>query len=315
MARDQARQQHAPRRKSSGSRPLPTAQANSELRVPLRLGKPHPLVEQARQVLEQAPADDYGRLIPKSICLNIWVAKASLPRALRIMDGLLKALEANGYQTSLEPKGWGGKPYTKVVVEGQDIELSLFEAAKRLPQDVPPEKRKSHVYYPNWIYKPSGVLTLEIGGRYATWSGLKRRWSDTGRQQLEEQLGGFLDAIRLIAQAKRESEEKCARDRAAQAEAAQRAAEIRRQREMEEQRVQALQKVVTDWQQSQLMQAFARHVRQSIPVEAMNVQLEEWLTWAEAQAQRLDPAPTIIERALAGQYPLHLEEPKTLFGS
>jgi hypothetical protein len=66
--------------------------------VATRLSKPHALVRATRDALKHGLKDEYGRLWPATFGgLEVRVSRASVGRALRIMDALLRAVESMGY--------------------------------------------------------------------------------------------------------------------------------------------------------------------------------------------------------------------------
>jgi hypothetical protein len=63
------------------------------------LTDPHPLVVKTAKSLRGARLNDYGIARPRlKGCLDIRVGKASIERAARIMDALIKALDARGIE-------------------------------------------------------------------------------------------------------------------------------------------------------------------------------------------------------------------------
>jgi len=73
-----------------------------EIVVPEVLKEPHPLVDASFKILESSISDRKGIVIPSvTPCLDIRVSKESVPRSLRIMDALIKALENIGFVVSM----------------------------------------------------------------------------------------------------------------------------------------------------------------------------------------------------------------------
>ena len=84
--------------------------------VPDRLSSPHPLVKQSSEILNGLQPNHVGLVDPpKEGCLDIVVSKASLRRALRIMDTIIKALEKQGFNVYLS-KGHTRTKIQKVVI-------------------------------------------------------------------------------------------------------------------------------------------------------------------------------------------------------
>src|SRR5205085_6865750 len=151
------------------------SQPDNRIRVADTLHHPHPLVRQTRQVLEKAKSDEYGVVSRpwKQSCLSLRVSKVELNRALRIMDALLKGLEARGYSIEV---GKDDSAFTYVLIGEEKLTVRLSEKVTRSERvTTAEEKRKSsHSTSDRWVYTLSGKLTFEIdeyGG-----GGYKKRW-------------------------------------------------------------------------------------------------------------------------------------------
>jgi hypothetical protein len=95
--------------------------------VPTTLTKPHPLVRQTAEVLRPRQPSSTGLLEPpRKQSLNIEVSPESLERALRIMDALIKALEAMGGSVSLNGKS------TEAMIDGVSVEDSIMSTVLRI---------------------------------------------------------------------------------------------------------------------------------------------------------------------------------------
>jgi hypothetical protein len=94
----------------------------SKITVARRLMKPHPLVERTERAIKPARLEDSGPTFPREKgCLDIEVSRGNLNRALRVMDALLKALEARGYKVSVINKD--RKQITLATVLEEEIEF------------------------------------------------------------------------------------------------------------------------------------------------------------------------------------------------
>ena len=122
----------------------------------------HPLVRRTRQVLEKGKPDDYGMLgwSLNQRCVNLRVSKTALHRALRIMDALLKALEARGYSAEVSKDGPAA---THILIGAEKVKVRLSEKANRGERELTAEEKKKppHTISNRWVYSPSGKLTLE----------------------------------------------------------------------------------------------------------------------------------------------------------
>ncbi len=159
------------------------------------LSSPHPLVAQTRKWLRLAEPNDHGILNTREQgCLAISVGRPSLDRALRIMDALIKALEARGYAVATET---GDERATTVTVLGTPLEIELREQITQVPHKLTPaekteQKRNSWLYLPKYDHHLSGQLTLGI----KSWcDGARCKWADGKKQHLEHCLNAFIAGL------------------------------------------------------------------------------------------------------------------------
>jgi hypothetical protein len=95
--------------------------------VPDRLTSPHYLTKQSSEVLNGRQPDSEGIVFPlKRGCLDISVSKASLRRALRIMDTIIKALEKRGCEVYLS------KGYTRAKIQKVPVSFKIHEKLETL---------------------------------------------------------------------------------------------------------------------------------------------------------------------------------------
>ncbi len=104
-------------------RPRPVAQPVGDGEVPLvvevpeRLRQPHPLVRAAAEVLRRPAAPYYESSGRQRVGhLAIQVDPRALPRALRIMDALSKALEGRGHRVEVRSDPYRHERYETVAV-------------------------------------------------------------------------------------------------------------------------------------------------------------------------------------------------------
>jgi hypothetical protein len=165
-------------------------QPDKKIIVPEKLVNPHPLIINTAEILNSLAPDRTGKIkSPWGRCLDIEVTPRDLPRALLIMDTLIKAIEERGYE--IPP------------IEGQTI-VKIFDAyigfglrgqAVRTP--VEPGEHDLDGYYQFGYNLTSlrpelpGNLQLAIISGYR--HNLTRvRWGDTPIRRLEDLLNEFM---------------------------------------------------------------------------------------------------------------------------
>jgi hypothetical protein len=237
--------------------------------------------------------------------LDLEVSPACLDRAVRILDALLKALEARGYTVKVRDEG---KWATQVRVLDEWISFRLREKVVRRERPPTDQERADARRYPN-LYgnrkyyrdEPTGQLHLDILGSYDN----LRSWKDGESSKLEDQLNRFIAGLvrraegvkreRIEAEEARKAWEE--EERRRQERALRRQKEERRRQE-EEARLRALEGEAQAWVRAQQLRAYLGAVRQAALERGSPVipgsDLERWLTWANGCAGRLDPIDTRV---------------------
>jgi hypothetical protein len=143
--------------------------------VPDRLTNPDKLITEAKNIMEDQtrkyPHDAWTSSSWKG--LDISITKENAPRALRIMDTIIKNLRLRGYAVSVEDK-------TYTTITGEKIQINLKELSKRVViQDGK---------YPMTELHPTGILYFKMGGFYP------KEWRDT-KQPLEAQIPAIISRL------------------------------------------------------------------------------------------------------------------------
>ncbi len=119
------------------------AQAENRIVVSQRLAAPHPLIERACAAMAVARPGPDGCVGPShGSSLSIRVTPKLLPRALRIMDALVKAVEARGAKVSA---GEPDRPGSYVEFLGERVSILLEESVTRT-RHVLTEAEQRHPY-------------------------------------------------------------------------------------------------------------------------------------------------------------------------
>lgn len=267
----------------------------NRITVPAVLESPHPLVERAARSLSNAKVEDNGILRPRAQKrVDIRVSPGSRDRALRIMDALIKALEARGMPVTLTEDG---QSMTRVEVLGETLNFWLDEKLrceeKRLTLAEERDREKYLFLFrrPGYVYHPTGILRLTIGDFGSL--GLRRSWGDSGTGRLEDRLNAFVSG--LVKASVRKKAERLERERRER----ERREEMRRREECarlhreEEARVKALEEHAASWKKSQEIRAYIQAVKEAAVRQQGQIPegsgLEKWLKWASGQTDRLDP--------------------------
>jgi hypothetical protein len=152
--------------------------ADSKILVPETLENPHPVARATLQRLKSQKPNEYGCLVcAGSDIFSVSVSPTQLDRALRILNAIVRASEERGFLVQK------GETSGYLQVDTERINFSLYEKIDRIPhQQTPAEavraakERKSSPtlseyrpwWQPQWDYRPSGRLILELVQRTIT---------------------------------------------------------------------------------------------------------------------------------------------------
>lgn len=292
-----------------------TLEVDGTIIVPEVLADPHPLIVRTEKSLRSARVDEEGLVSPRAKrALRVRMAPASIDRAMRILDTLVKDLEERGFKVEARVDD-RGRPETVVVVDGEAIEFRLTEKLQRVERKPEEEevrqwrRRRRATASGKYDYRPAGALTLEILTRIAR--GVRTKWSDLKKTPLEQRLEPFVATLVLasdtVKRRRREEEEARRRREAYERERAEKLRQIRE----EEQRLEQLEAEVEAWHRSQRIRAFVDAVRETASPEngqdGKEDQVDEWIAWATSYADRFDPlveaAPSILDEKEKWRYP------------
>lgn len=253
----------------------------------------HPLVARTEKSLRSARPDETGCVRPRAKdCLDVRVGPASIDRAVRILNALVKALEARGYPAT----GDGNGLSNRVTVLGVELDVALEESVDRKVRELTKAEKKEQEKHP-WLYRtprydysPAGNFSLRIKG---SGNGERRVWSDAKRQRVEDSLNAFIAGLAHAAVRQRAAELERDRYRHEREESERRRREEERHRRLEEARARALETQIAGWRKSGEIRAYVEAVRRTA-IERQgaiepNGNLDRWLTWTSRYADWLDP--------------------------
>jgi len=282
-----------------------------ETPVVTELVDPHRLVRQASKRLKarDCPQDEKGIRSDPATVLDLEVTKGSVDRALLLADQLIKALESQGASVDI---GSGGK--TLIKVNETEVSFSITEhVARSRHEETNAEKRSRERYfsrafwdragdYPNipyYDYTPTGMLTVSVG-RYPG-----RNWRDTKRTQLESRLSVIVAGVfELVEEIKAIEEERRIREEREQR--AREAYQARVERYNEEQDAfKRLEADASNFDRAKRLRAYADQVEQHARVtpDGITQKIKEWLDWARAKADWIDPLVEVSDRVLDAPKP------------
>lgn len=264
--------------------------------VETELLNPHPLVKQASKRLKarDCPVNEKGLHSDPDACLNLVVTKGAMDRALLLTDALIKALELQGAVVSLEKKE------TRITLGATSVSFTITEHVRcSRHEPTPAEERARQRYYsapygsqfagypniPYYDYTPTGMLTITVDG-YPS-----RKWNDTPKTRLESRMATIVSEIFVLIEEVRLREV----ERLRKEEAKQRAREsyqfvvARYNKEVE--RFKEFEEDADNFEKAQRVRAYADELeRKSLAATgSYTSETKEWLDWARAKADWIDP--------------------------
>ncbi|MGF3198326.1 hypothetical protein [Streptomyces diastaticus] len=266
--------------------PVPT------IDVPDVLGRPHQLVRATRKVLGRSKTVVDTRGTPEVISLH--VSREQVDRALRIMHALLTEAESRGYQVETRTEHHRGQAEHQmvIVVRGHALPLAITEQTTKVPhepstQEIRQQQRNSWTRIPKYDHEFNG--RLELGAPARSWYQNSYTYRDSARWTLESRLGHLLhDLEQRAAEAERRQREEELR-KAEQRRRWYAAVAQARERQVERHREKVLVEQAEARHRAAEIRAFCRAARTRADGASTAAEELEWLQWAEAYAERIDP--------------------------
>ena len=286
--------------------------------VPADLADAHPLVALSEKVLRARKGEDrFDR--PARRCLDARVSEACVDRALRILDGVLRALDERGFtvevtKPEVAPPRYGyappttGPSVTRVRINDEWVPFALIEGSSSVPKPARPDPPSGQAYR-DWLVwrppprQPNGVLQLVLDMPNYTSFGARRAWRDTANQRVEDRLADSIRGMIVMSDCLRQhrlDQERRARER--QEEERRREEQERRRRE-EEDRVRTLRLHLERWREMRDVRAYIEEAKAILVENDLQLiaggELDVWLRWAEGYAARIDPFSALRREAAA----------------
>lgn len=285
--------------------PLTTPGPEVAVKVPETLRGCHPIITATRTALDASDRkDDHGRIEYEPIpgIVSMKVSKETAHRALRILQGLFDATEAEGYELAKFTNGhhaYKAKPGVGILIGGFTYPVEVRERTREvIPTEEEIEKwQKDHsaewerrIYgsRPRKKYEPNGELELIFPrGRSR---GERYKWDDGKTARLEDKLGTILPVLaERVPVDRAEAEERRAREEQRAHEAEQREAQ-RKQQQIHGGRLERASAQAADWRKSRELSEFATALREkstTLGAEERD-RVVAWCDWIENEASRLD---------------------------
>ena len=247
-------------------------QLKDKLVVPERLSNPDKSII-ATQKIQRGEVKytdrDYDRFSCESLNMN--VSKELLPRALRLMDTLIKALRLRGHQINTS------RHNTSVKINGQDLPIGLREKTKRI-------KKESNYTRDTYDYKPVGILIIKVIERYSN-----KEISD-GKLPLEKQLAHIIASFELWVKEKMEWHESCRQNQLKRQEEERIRKEFEKRQDDDLEAFRQTLNKAERWHKTDNLRNYINEVEsKAIAGNKLTEETKAWLTWARKKADWYDP--------------------------
>jgi len=257
----------------------------------------HPLVLRSEKLLNRGKLNQRGLVISKNGALaHLLVSREQLPRALKVLNALLLALEERN-----QPASWPKQENSllAVSIDGEAVRFSLSELTDSAPHVLTPSEVKHSWSAPKHDYKLTGRLQLQITNVPLLMGPIRRTWADGKKQRVEDCIGDFIVALTVAAAAikknKQESEE---RHRQWEAER-KREEEERRIAEEQKRRAELVTELIENWEEAARLRRFVKAIEEETVrsgfSEVQKNDIQQVADWTREYADSLDPLSDLPE--------------------
>lgn len=248
------------------------------LEVPDRLSsRPDPLITSTKKYREAIKRHDWrrgGRYPERIDVLSIDVSDASLPRAYRLMDTIIKLLRSRKHDVKVNYRN------SVTVIQGEEIEFRLREKNKVVKQGDGYGSRE---------LIPTGNFIFNIG----RWH---EKYVSDGKQRLEDKIAVII--VKLELEGKREHEERIRREilRKEREEKERIEREIKESKEAELKRFTDIFKEAIQLHHATILRNYIDQLHSNSSVE------KDWIEWARNKIDWYDPLVNTSDRLLDDNY-------------
>jgi hypothetical protein len=225
----------------------------------------------------------------------LFVTVAALPRAFRILDALLFAIEAQGHILKWPEQE---KERLTITADGEAIQFAISETIEQrthtpTQEELAHQKQRSWETPPKWDFIATGKLCVSLEDLPYGLKTLRKSWSDGKYQRLEDCLGAFIQNLPRAAQAIKLDREDTERTRRKWAEEQKRAEEARQRQAEFQRKAKLVNRLIEEWDRSKQLLEFASELRTSSDSQGLNEEgqneLRSMADWTERYSAALNP--------------------------
>jgi len=253
----------------------------------------HACTKRTKSALAQAAPDRHGALKAEGAGVaSVRVAPETVPRALTLLDELIRAVENLGHSIAMQ-----SLPAAMLLINGALVPVTIFEKFVRNHEAADAvEMKRRRLYerkYPKffrlmdleggWTHRPTGKLTIMLSNGYE--HGLPNRWADGASYRVESRVDEVAAAAVKHAQAITARRQQIEAGTAGRRETEQQLRQRDREADLQSRRAAFLKERAGMLEEAERLDRFLRHVRQTNDYPSIN--MHEFLKWAEAYVSDL----------------------------
>jgi hypothetical protein len=251
----------------------------------------HPLVLRSEKLLDRGKVNQHGLVISKDGALqHLLVSREQLPRALKVLNALLLALEERG-QSASWPKEENAS--LAVNIDGEAVRFSLSEPTDSAPHVLTPTEVKHPWSAPKYDYKLTGKLQLQIANLPHFMGPIRRTWADGKQQRIEDCIGDFMVGLTVAAAAIKKNRQQTEERHRRREEERKREEEERRIAEEHERKAELVTELIGNWEEAVRLRKFVEAIEQETVgsnfSEAESNDILQVVEWVRQYADTLDP--------------------------
>lgn len=255
----------------------------------VEIRSPHPLVKAALAALREA-GEDYGRLQFRwKGFIDVRVSRASVRRAMKVMDTLIKRIEQAGLNVNVasrDPGYYGQFHGCTFVSDGKEqVQISVIEKMLRRENPVRESRRLENRY----SYEPTGRLSLVLDANLYR----AQRWSDKRGHFIEEYLDSAVVSIEQSLEARHKERMEAEQRRQRETERQRVQEEVDRQNREQKKRIEQLKDWAKTWAEAEQLRAFLSAWEKSTEGEhgaiEQGSQADGFRRWVALVIEQIDP--------------------------
>ena len=260
----------------------------------------HACTKKTKSALAQALPDRSGALKVEGVGVaSVKVAPETVPRALAVLDDLIRAVEDLGHSIAMQTS-----PVAMLLINGALVPVAIFERFVRSHEaaDVA-ELQRRHRYerkYPKffrlmdleggWTHRPTGRLTIILSNGYE--HGLPNRWADGASHLVESRVNEVAAAAVAHAHAITVRHQRIEARTAERRETVQQRQQSEKEADQQSRRVAFLKERAAMVEDADRLDRFLKHVRHTS--DYPTVQMCEFLKWVEAYIANLRESCSVL---------------------